>query len=95
MRFEWNETKNKLNRLKHGIPFQVACQAFNDPFCFTIPDRKTRDEDRLWTIGRLRNLTIIVVVHTTQIDEGEEVIRIISARKATPRERKLYEEADE
>lgn len=50
-------------------------------------------EERLWTIGRVASLAILVVVHTRS-DDGEEVIRIISARKATPRERKFYEEAD-
>ena len=94
MRFEWDEKKSRLNRKKHGVSFEIAAEVFADPFCLTIPDRTAQGEERFWTIGRLENLVILVVVHTTRDEEGEEVTRIISARKATPRERRFYEEAD-
>lgn len=94
MRFEWDEKKSRLNRNKHGVSFEIAAEAFSDPFCLTIPDRAVHDEERFWTIGRLENLVILVVVHTTRDEQGDEVTRIISARKATPRERRFYEEAD-
>ena len=93
MRFEWDENKSRLNRKKHGISFAIAAEVFADPFCLTIPERTVRGEERFWTIGRLENLMILVVVHTTRSEQGEEITRIISARKATPRERKFYEEA--
>jgi len=94
MRFEWDEEKSRLNRKKHGVSFQVAREVFEDPFRLTIPDQTVEGEERSWTIGRLENLVILVVVHVAWDDRGEEVIRIISARKATPRERRFYEEAD-
>ncbi|MBZ5511945.1 MAG: BrnT family toxin [Acidobacteriia bacterium] len=95
MRFAWDENKSRLNRKKHGISFALAKEVFTDPFCLTIPDLTVQREERLWTIGRLENLVIVVVVHTTRDEHGEEVTRIISARKATPRERTYYEEADQ
>ena len=94
MRFEWDEKKSRLNRKKHGVSFAIAAEVFADPFCLTIPDFALQGEERFWTIGRLDNLVILVVVHTTREQHGDEVTRIISARKATPRERRFYEEAD-
>jgi uncharacterized DUF497 family protein len=93
MRFEWDEHKNRENLRKHGIPFEIAAEVFADPFCLAIDDQMAGGEQRFWTIGRLENLTILVVVHTAREENDEEVIRIISARKATPRERRFYEEA--
>jgi hypothetical protein len=95
MRFAWDENKSRLNRKKHGISFALAKEVFTDPFCLTIPDLTVQREERFWTIGRLENLVIVVVVHTTRDEHGEAVTRIISARKATPRERAYYEEADQ
>lgn len=94
MRFEWDEKKDKLNQRKHGIPFAVAMEIFADPFCLTTRDVSTDVEERLLTFGRLQNLSVLVVVHTIREEHGEETIRMISARKATPQERKLYEEAE-
>ena len=94
MRFEWDEKKSRANRKKHGISFEVAREVFADPFCLTIQDQTVRGEERFWTLGRLENLAVLVVVHTTRASQGEEITRIISARKATPRERRSYEEVD-
>lgn len=94
MRFEWDENKSRLNRKKHGISFEIATEVFSDPFCLTVRDQTVEGEERFWTIGRLENLVIVVVVHTTHDEYGEEITRIISARKAAPRERRFYEEAD-
>ncbi len=95
MRFEWDERKNRANRKKHGISFELAPEVFTDPFCMTIPDQAVGGEERLWTIGSLENLVIVLVVHIVVEEHGEEVIRIISARKATPREKRLYEEIEQ
>ncbi len=95
MRFEWDDRKSRSNRRKHGFSFEVASQVFADPLCLTIVDLPSGEEERLWAIGRLRNLTLAVVVHTVSEEAGEEVIRIISARKATPRERDFYEKAQQ
>lgn len=94
MRFEWDEQKNRQNRLKHAVAFELAQEVFDDPFCLTISDRSTEVEERFWTIGTIESLVVLVVVHTVGEVEGAEVIRIISARKATPRERRFYEEIE-
>jgi len=94
MRFDWDEQKNRENRRRHRVSFEIATEVFSDPFCLTIGDQTVGGEERLWTLGSLENRTILVVVHSTRHEEDEEVIRIISARKATPRERAFYEEAD-
>jgi len=67
---------------------------FADPFCLLIEDQTVQGEKRFWAIGGLEKFVILVVVYTLREDRGEEVTRIISARKATPRERRFYEEAD-
>jgi len=91
MRFVWAERKNRRNILKHGFPFEVAIGAFEDPLCLNIEDPSQFDEQRYWAIGRVRNLKIVLVVYSASERHGEEIIRIISARKATPQERELYE----
>ena len=93
--FQWDEAKNRRNKRKHKISFELARGAFLDPFCLTVRDASSSEEERLWTIGRLANSAVIEVVHTLSEHEEEEVIRIISARKATPRERKFYEEMEQ
>lgn len=93
MRFDWDLAKARANIKRHRISFDTAIQVFDDPFSFTIPDRIVDDEERLWTIGRIGSLLVVVVVHTICDEEGEDVFRIISARKATPEERYLYEES--
>jgi uncharacterized DUF497 family protein len=94
MRFEWNESKSRTNLRKHGISFELAAEVFSDPFCLTIPDPKIQEEQRFWTIGRIAKLAVVLLVYTICEKDGEEIIRIISARKATPRERRFYEEVD-
>jgi uncharacterized DUF497 family protein len=94
MRFDWDPKKERLNKKRHGLSFDVAVQVFNDPFCFTIPDRIVSEEERVWTIGRILTLVVVVVVHTLTDEHGEEVCRLISARRATREERNLYEESE-
>lgn len=93
MRFEWDEAKSRSNWKKHSISFDLAVEVFSDPLCLTLSDRVAEGEQRFWTIGRL-GTTVVLVVHTIAEEHGEEVIRVISARKATPRERMFYEEVD-
>lgn len=66
MRFEWDAAKSRRNRKKHGISFELAKEVFVDPFCLVIPDRVAQGEERAWTIGRLENLVVVVVVHVTR-----------------------------
>lgn len=92
MRFEWDEKKNRLNLRKHGISFEAAAQVFDDPFSVTIQDCQVLGEMRYWTVGRILSLILVVVVHTIENEGSGEMVRIISARKATSRERRLYEQ---
>ena len=89
MNFEWDQNKATRNRRKHGVAFQEAATVFGDPLALTYrdPDHSI-DEDRFITIGISREGRVLMVAH---LDRGEN-IRIISARKATLRERKHYEE---
>jgi len=94
MRFEWDAEKAKTNLQKHRIGFEAACLVFKDPHRLTGPDPHP-DGDRWQTIGKIGTLTsvIVFVVHTeAEDDDGEEVRRIISARKANSRERDRYGE---
>jgi uncharacterized protein len=94
MRFEWDENKNRLNLLKHDVSFETASLVFDDIHARTLKDPFSEEEERWVTLGRIGVSTILFVVHTSrQGDEENEVVRIISARTATPRERRSYEEA--
>jgi len=88
--FEWDPRKAEENDDKHGVSFEEAATVFGDPLSLTIADpRHSTDEDRFVIIGAsLPQRRLLVVVHT----ERKGRIRIISARVATPRERKTYEE---
>ena len=91
MIFEWNEDKNKLNQRKHGIDFDTDKLVFNDPLHISIQDRHKEGEERWQTMGNVEGITILLVAHTITDTKNGEVIRIISARKATKRERRHYE----
>ena len=93
MRFVWDEDRSRSNRVKHKVSFETARLVFDDPFALSIQDRIVEGELRWQTLGLVGGVLILVVAHTYEETEGEEVIRIISARKATPRERMLYEQA--
>lgn len=91
MLFEWDEEKNALNESKHGLGFGEAACVFDDPDAVSfLDDRFDYGEKRWVTIGRV-DRTIVYVAHNLFEDEdGEEIIRLISARKATPREERIY-----
>ena len=88
MRFEWDRDKAVSNRNKHGVPFDEAVTVFYDPLAATFgdPDHSV-EEDRLITVGYSAQGRLLVVCHT----ERSRAIRIISARRATARERKRHE----
>lgn len=88
MRFEWDPEKARRNVAKRGVSFEEVATAFGDPLSLTIldPDH-SEEEDRFVLLGQTYTGRLVVVVHT---DRGENV-RIISARLATRRERKAYE----
>ncbi|MBM3754340.1 MAG: BrnT family toxin [Acidobacteria bacterium] len=93
MFFSWEETKNRINQGRHSISFEVAKTAFDDQYAVSFWDREVDGEDRWHLIGRTEETTIVVVVHTTREKDGQEITRIISARRAIQRERALYEAA--
>jgi uncharacterized protein len=89
--FEWDETKNKSNKLKHGISFETAAHVFNDPFLLSVQDRHVYGEERWQSIGMVNGSVLLLVAHLFQEEDRAVVIRIVSARKATPCERRRYE----
>jgi len=92
VRVEWDRAKNETNRTKHGIDFETAQLIFDDPFCITFVERVTDGEERWHAIGSIEKIILLVVVHTYREENSEQVIRIISARRATPKERRLYDQ---
>lgn len=91
VRFRWNEDKARLNAEKHGVSFEQAAQIFFDPFLRYF-DASRGGEQRDGAMGSDFNFRVLLVVHLVVEDE---YIRIISARKAEPNERKRYEDGDD
>lgn len=88
MQFEWHETKAISNQKKHGVSFLEAKTVFHDLLSLTQRDKGHSDGERRYvTIGMSEALRLLVVVHLETTDR----IRIISARKATHKERRIYE----
>jgi uncharacterized protein len=90
MRFEWDEAKNRQNLAKHKISFELGALVFDDPCALSDQDRFVEGEERWQTIGAIGGVAV-VVAHTWWEEDGEEVIRLISARRASSAERKHYE----
>ena len=92
--FEWNENKAKANLRNHKISFDEAKTIFNDANIITFPDElHSQEEERFISIGFSTKNRILLVVHTEKIElEGVIIIRIISCRRPTALERKIYEE---
>ena len=88
MSYEWNLDKNKMNLEKHGISFEEACQIFEEDVLTWVDNRKNYNETREISIGTLDEEIVIVVVHT----DRNGITRIISARPAKKKERRLYNE---
>jgi uncharacterized DUF497 family protein len=88
--FEWNSNKDRVNRDKHGVSFEEARSVFYDEDAIQFFDEPhSLEEDRFIMLGVSVKLRILVVTHCER--EGGRVIRIISARKVTARERRFYE----
>jgi hypothetical protein len=89
LRFEWDERKNKANQRKHGVSFEEAQSAFFDEDAVLYDDPEhSEDEDRFLLLGLSLQLRVLVVCHGYR--EESSVIRLISARRATKRERRVY-----
>lgn len=93
MLFSWDAKKAEANLKKHRVSFEAAQTVFDDPFHLSILDARSRGEERWVTIGQTASQKVLVVVHTYRIiEDHREMIRIVSARKATPKEARQYEE---
>jgi uncharacterized DUF497 family protein len=93
IRFEWDPAKAKINLRKHRVSFETAARVFADPFALTEQNRIEQGEYRWQTLGRVEGVMMLLVAHTVRDDDGTEVIRIISARRADPKEQRRYEQA--
>ena len=91
MRFEWDPRKDRANRARHGVSFEVARRVFDDPLHLSVQDRHVAGEERWQTLGLVGGVVVVLVAHTYREERDDEVIRIISARKATRHERHIYE----
>jgi uncharacterized protein len=91
--FVWDHAKAQTNLKKHRISFELATRVFADPYAFTVQDRIEGNEYRWQTLGMIEGVLVVLVAHTVfEESDGTEVIRIISARRADPKERKRYEQ---
>jgi uncharacterized DUF497 family protein len=94
MRITWDERKNGSNQRKHGLSFETAVLVFDDPLHISVKDREVDGEERWQTIGTVGGVMMLLVVHTVEDEDEEEMVRIISARKPTPQERRTYAQAN-
>ena len=87
--FEWDEGKNRANRRKHGVSFEEARSAFLDENARVMPDPEhSEEEERFVLLGMSTSLRVLVVCHCYR--QQDEVIRIISARRADRDEQRQY-----
>lgn len=91
IKFEWNDTKASKNIEKHGISFEEATTVFYDDFALQYFDREHSQlkEDRFLILEMSNNSRILMICHCEK--ESGDIIRIISARKATKNEKKSYQ----
>ena len=90
--FEWDQAKATSNERKHGVRFDDAMLVFADPFALVEQDRIEGGELRWQTLGLVGEVVLLLVAHTVRGEDEDEIIRIISARKASRGERKRYDE---
>lgn len=88
MKIEYNEQKSQKNIQKHGVTFEEAEEALYDPFALVMEDGQSVDEERFLLLGKSKKERVLMVVYALR---HEDAIRIISARKATGKEKADYE----
>jgi uncharacterized DUF497 family protein len=101
VRYEWDQSKNRTNERKHGVSFELAALVFEDERCLVGSDRIDREtgEQRWHAIGAVRiepdTAAVLLVVHAYREDYyGQEIIRIISARRAEDHDIRRYQEQE-
>jgi uncharacterized DUF497 family protein len=93
LRFEWDPTKARNNRSKHQVSFDDAMLIFEDPYALFELDRSDPAGELRWqALGLAEGVILLLVVHTMREEGPDEVVRIISARRATRKERNRYEQ---
>lgn len=90
MQFSWDERKNRANRRKHHVSFETATRVFHDPFVILEQDRDVEGEPRWQAVGKVNEAVLLLVAHAYEEEDGEETIRIISARRAAGYEQQAY-----
>jgi uncharacterized DUF497 family protein len=91
-RFEWDPVKARANERKHGVSFEIAKRVFEDADALVEQDRIEEGERRWQTLGSVDGVLLLLVAHTVEFEGSEDdIIRIISARRADRRERNRYE----
>ncbi len=88
--FRWDEAKAVSNKRKHGMAFEEAMLVFEDPYALFEQDRVVEGEMRWRTLGMAEDATVLFVAHTIREEGQNEIVRIISARRATRTERIRY-----
>ena len=91
LRFDWDPEKARRNLAKHGVVFEIAKRVWDDPLHVIVLDRVEDGELRWHAIGQVGATLVLVVVHT-YLDDEDQRVRIVGARKATRQERKRYED---
>jgi hypothetical protein len=93
LRFECDRAKARTNQRKHGVSFEDAIHVFDDPHALFELDRTDEFGESRWhAIGLIAEVVVVLVAHTIREEAGDEIVRLISARRATREERKRYEE---
>ena len=93
--FEWDEAKNAANWRKHGIRFEEAVHVFKDPLHRSFVERIENGEQRWQTYGMIGTVVLVMIAHTVRDEGDNDVVRLISARYATRKERKRYEQGSD
>ncbi len=93
VRFEWDPVKARANRRKHGVSFEDAMHVFEDPYALFDQDLTDEVSEPRWrALGLAGGVVLLLVAHPVREKGVDEVIRLISARRATRQERNRYDE---
>jgi uncharacterized protein len=93
--FDWDEAKATANQRKHGVTFELATSIFADPFLLTVPDEAhSANEERWFSIGRASDQSFLTVAYLWEPGPRLTRVQLISARKATRREIRYYQESE-